>query len=103
MQCVKLVNEALLRRLAAKHRDAGPWLMRWAAVVAAADWHSIVDVRHHFPSADGVKIRSGLVITVFNVRGNVYRLLTHIDYAGGAVRVLDLLTHAEYDRDKWKG
>jgi mRNA interferase HigB len=103
MQYVKLVNEALLRRFASKRRDAGPWLNKWAAIVAGARWHNIIDVRRDFPSADGVRHSSGLVITVFNVRGNEYRLLTHVEYAGGSVRVLDVLTHAEYDRDKWKG
>lgn len=31
-----------------------------------------------------------------------YRLLTVIHYAAGRVMILDVLTHEEYDREKWK-
>lgn len=53
-------------------------------------------------AADGVKLKSGLVVTIFNVKGNEYRLLTSIDYAGGIVEVLEVPTHAEYDKNLWK-
>ena len=41
-------------------------------------------------------------MTVFNVKGNEYRLLTVIGYAARRVVVIDVLTHAEYDSEKWK-
>jgi hypothetical protein len=44
----------------------------------------------------------GSVVTVFNVKGNTYRLLTRIAYPQQIVFVLDLLTHAEYDKNAWK-
>ena len=65
-------------------------------------WHSLEDVRKAYPSADGVKLKSRLVVTVFNVKGNEYRLLTSIDYDAGIVEALDVLTHAEYDKESWK-
>lgn len=85
-----------------KHADAADWLARWIDVATHAAWKSITDVRRSYPHADGVKIASGAVVTVFNVRGNSYRLLTVISYHRQVVRVLDVLTHAEYDREKWK-
>ena len=75
----------------------------WAVVVGEADWQDILDVRLDYPPAGGVKLESDLVVTVFNVRGNEYRVLTHIDYANQIVLALDLLTHAEYDKEQWKG
>jgi len=50
-----------------------------------------------------VKLRSLIVVTVFNVKGNEYRLLTQVNYRDRVVLVLELLTHAEYDKDAWKG
>jgi mRNA interferase HigB len=49
-----------------------------------------------------VTLKSKLVVTVFNAKGNEYRLLTSIDYDAGIIEALDILTHAEYDKDMWK-
>jgi hypothetical protein len=42
------------------------------------------------------------LFTIFNVKGNTYRLLTVIAYDRQVIGIVDLLTHAEYDKDKWK-
>ncbi len=94
---------ALLERFARKHSDARDWLDLWRQTAEAAHWRSIRDVRIAYPSADGVKLKSGVVVTVFNVRGNEYRLLTSIFHQRQDVYILDILTHAEYAKDKWKG
>jgi mRNA interferase HigB len=44
----------------------------------------------------------GSVVTVFNVKGRLYRLLTKIDYSLQSVWIIDILTHAEYNKNKWK-
>ena len=100
---VELVNDQALSRFTRHHRDAAKWLAAWTQAVRAAQWHSLVDVRALYPAADGVKAKSGLVVTVFNVRGNNYRLLTRIDYAGQRVVVFAVLTHRKYDEEQWKG
>ena len=42
-------------------------------------------------------------MTVFNIKGNEYRLLTLVDYENAIVVIKDVLTHAEYDKGAWKG
>ena len=61
-----------------------------------------MDVRQTFRSADAVKLESGTTVTIFNIRGNHFRLITTINYGLGAVQILMFLTHAEYDKEKWK-
>jgi mRNA interferase HigB len=39
---------------------------------------------------------------VFNIGGNRYRLIARILYASQKVFILMVMTHAEYDQDKWK-
>ncbi len=44
----------------------------------------------------------GSPLQVFNVCGNNYRLICAIHYDTGKVFLLRFLTHAEYDKDRWK-
>jgi mRNA interferase HigB len=43
-----------------------------------------------------------VVVTIFNIKGNQYRLITVIQYASAICRVVDVLTHAEYSTNRWK-
>jgi len=99
---VLIVGADVLAKAIRKHRDASASLRAWTKVVKEADWESIVDVRRTYPSADGVSLRSGGVATVFNIRGNNYRLLVRISYRARVVSVVEFLTHAEYSKDSWK-
>ena len=45
---------------------------------------------------------SKTVVTVFNAKGNDYRLLAWIDYGAQVVEALQLLTQAQYDKQQWK-
>jgi len=40
--------------------------------------------------------------TVFNIKGNKYRLITEINYRVRRIYILHVLTHAQYDQEKWK-
>ena len=60
-------------------------------------WQSWGDVKADFSSASLV----GNCV-VFNIGGNKYRLITRILYVSQYVYILKIMTHAEYDEDKWK-
>ncbi|MFZ0537849.1 MAG: type II toxin-antitoxin system HigB family toxin, partial [Candidatus Sulfotelmatobacter sp.] len=62
-----------------------------------AEWKKLMDVRKTFSSADAVGKR-----TVFNIKGNEYRLIAEINYPFGRIYIRHVLTHAEYDRGGWK-
>jgi mRNA interferase HigB len=54
-------------------------------------------VRADYPHADAVGN-----CTVLNVGGNKYTLVTNINYAGQAIYIKAVLTHAEYGKGSWK-
>ena len=60
-------------------------------------WQKWADVRAVYGNADPV----GNCV-VFNIGGNKYRLITRILYPSQKVFVLKVMTHKEYDKDKWK-
>lgn len=92
-----IISRKRLREFWAAHADAEPPLKAWYRVVKTAEWRSFADVRRVFSSADQVGR-----CTVFNVGGNKYRLIAVIHFHRGKVYVRHVLTHAEYDRSKWK-
>ncbi len=99
---MKIIGKKRLEDFCQLHRDAKNWLVKWHEAVRSAQWKSIKDVRQTFRHADAVKARSGKTVTIFNVRGNRYRMVTAIRYDGGRVHVRWLGTHAEYMKGKWK-
>ncbi len=100
---MRVINEPVVARFIRKHADPRSWLENWLAVARSARWQTIQDVKQAYPAADGgVKVASGAKVTVFDVGGNKYRMVTDIVYAIGTVTILELMTHAEYSRDLWK-
>jgi mRNA interferase HigB len=86
-----------------RHPDAETALLAWLAAVERADWKKPPDVYQTWRSADvAVPVPSGRKAAVFDIRGNKYRLVATIDYKLGIVNVITVMTHAEYDRNKWK-
>ncbi len=92
---MEVINESELRLFAKKHSNARRPLASWIDVTKAAAWKSFAEVRETFRSADYVKEQ-----VVFDIGGNNFRLISSIDYSLQRVFVLDVMTHAEYDR--WK-
>jgi mRNA interferase HigB len=98
-----VISQKRIRRAAMKFPPAATELMDWLRTTRRARWSLIIDVRKAHPAADGgVMVASGNLVTVFNVRGNHFRLITAIKYRYQRVYVLAFLTHAEYSKNSWK-
>lgn len=92
-----LISIRALRNDAAEYADISQSIEAWYAVVRQARWKKLEDVRKIYRDAEAVGH-----FTVFNVKGNKYRLIVGIDYSSGTVYYKYLLTHADYDKNKWK-
>ncbi|MGE0266635.1 MAG: type II toxin-antitoxin system HigB family toxin [Candidatus Obscuribacterales bacterium] len=84
-----------LHAFARKHANSRKSLGNWINVTESALWNSFSELRQTFNSADYLKD-----LAIFDVGGNNYRLVTSVDFENKRVYVLDVMTHAEYDR--WK-
>ena len=94
---MRIITYARLKEFYEKYPDAESSLRSWNKITRLAQWQNFALVRETFGSADQVS-----KLTVFNIRGNKYRLITYIDYQTKKVFVRHILTHAEYDTDQWK-
>ena len=99
---MRVISLRLLREFWSRHPDAELWLRQWYKAAIAAEWSSLSDVRLHYPHADSVRTEPGETLTVFNVCGNKYRLITRIRYDYRLVNVRAVLTHKAYSEGKWK-
>ena len=99
---MRVIKPKTVREYAAHYPDAQDPLLLWLRAARAADWNDLLEVRKTYPHADAVRVASGNIVTVFNVRGNRYRLIVAIKYEWAMVYVLRFLTHADYNKDKWK-
>ena len=78
-----------------------PLLDGWYRAAKSAQWKNLEEIRQTYAHADGVPV-GDKVYTVFNVKGNNFRLITEIFYEDQTILVRHVLTHAEYDKGKWK-
>ena len=92
-----VISRKKLKQALEQHPDWENPLNSWFMVAENAEWRRFADVRRTFSSADVVG-----TCTVFNVGGNKCRLITWINYKEHRVFIRSVLSHAEYDKGKWK-
>ena len=100
---MRVVKASRIREYQDAYPRATTGLGRWLELVERHDWTSIQQLRRVLPTADAVTVQSGRSVTVFNICGNDYRLITAIHYNTRIVYTMLFLTHSEYDKDAWKG
>jgi mRNA interferase HigB len=99
---MRIIKESSLEDYARKHARAAVSLQQWRIIVREQKWRSFVELRQTYRKADAVKVKSGRVVTIFDIAGGRFRLLTAINYNARVVTILELLTHAQYDKENWK-
>ena len=94
---MRIISRKALTDFAATHPDAAEPLDNWYHRTKKAIWQNLTDVRVDYPHAD-----LACECTVFNIAGNKYRLIVKIKYEYQIVYIRFVLTHPEYDRNRWK-
>jgi mRNA interferase HigB len=95
---VDVVGADVLKEFARKHKNACPSLDRWLGLTRASSWKTFQDVKATFPATDYIPKNQ----FCFDIGGNKYRLLSTISFSIGVVSILEIMTHAEYDKRKLK-
>lgn len=94
---MRLLGKNLLEEFIQKHQNSESSLRRWQKLIESTDYKNMNELRKTFPHADYVDGK-----TVFNVGGNKIRTITVIEYGIRQVIITHVLTHEEYDLNKWK-
>ncbi len=94
---MRVISRLALAEFSRRHPGSSIALDAWYRIAKSATWSSLVEVRQTFASADTVGD-----LTVFNIRGNTYRLVARIHYNLKILYIRAVLSHAEYDKGDWK-
>ncbi len=94
---MRIISRKALRNYWEEHPKAEEVLQDWYSKIKKSQAGNFAQLRGAFPSADLV----GDCI-VFNVGGNNYRVIVHLDFSIQTVWIRFVLSHSDYDRDRWK-
>ena len=94
---MNIVSKRKLLEAERQHRELASVLDAWFRIAKRAKWTSLNDVRKTFRDTDEVDGR-----TVFDIKGNKFRLITGVNYQSQTIFIKHVLTHAEYDKEGWK-
>ena len=92
-----IITRKRLNEFADKNPELKNALAQWYRLMKQNNFNSFAELRSTFSSADQVG-----KLTVFNIGGNKVRLIAAVHYNRKKVYIRAILTHKEYDEDKWK-
>jgi len=93
---VRVLGTEVLDKAKKVRRDLTSSLATWLMTAREARWKNLNEVRLTWRNTDCVKGK-----TIFNIKGNRYRLIAIVNYASQTIVVKMLVTHAEYSTGEW--
>lgn len=95
---MKLLGKDKIEAFKNKHASSRKALDRWINLIEGSNFSKPHDVKLLF----GVNVDFVGIQAVFDVGGNKIRTITKIEYGTKIVLVTHVLSHAEYDKNKWR-
>ena len=92
-----IVGTGAIHQFINRYSDSQSSLTGWLQTMRLNHFKHFNELKQTFGSADYVKPH-----TVFNISGNKYRLISLMNYSTAIAGVQNVLTHAEYDKGKWR-
>ena len=91
---MRIISRRALREYWSKHPDAVRPLQAWYNYVKRAEWKTPSDVKNAYRNASFLANNR----VVFNIKGNIYRLVVTIRYQYSIVYIRFIGTHEEYNK-----
>lgn len=81
------------------HADA---FNNWFRIARKAEWRNFQDAKATFGQTDVATGTTGRTATIFDIGGNKFRIIAHVDYTRQTVKIEAVMDHREYDKGLWK-
>lgn len=90
-----VLAETIAAEFSRKHAQSRKPLARFLQIARAATWQHMSDVKTTFPATDYDSTNQSYI---FDIGGNKYRLTARIDFEEQILRILEVMTHEQYNR-----
>ncbi|NCO75129.1 MAG: type II toxin-antitoxin system HigB family toxin [Cyanobacteria bacterium] len=94
---MRIISRKILREFCQRQANSRTALEQWYKIASKAQWRNLIEVQQTYSTAEAVGN-----FTVFNIKGNNYRLIADVIYARQTIYIKYILTHADYDKGDWK-
>ncbi len=94
---VNVISRTKLKAFSDEHPDAAEPLDAWFRIAKRAQWRKYADLKADYRGADVVG-----KYTAANIGGNKIRLILEVFYESNLVLVRHVLTHEDYDTNRWR-
>ncbi len=91
---MRVIAKKIRRDFWGKHNDSEDQLKTWYKEASKAHWTSPTNIKNEYPKASILK--AGRV--AFNICGNKYLLVTHVNYLRQWIFIRFIGTHTDYDK-----
>ena len=95
---MRVISKSRLKEFQLIHPRATRPLDTWYQIVSRQDFADFNALKSTF----GASVDNVAPLVVFDIGGNKYRLIASIHFNTNICYVRHILTHAEYDLDRWK-
>ena len=90
----RIFAKSTLREFWEEHPDTEQYLKTWYDTAINANWQTPAEVKQSYSTASVLK--NGRI--VFNIKGNLYRLVAKINFEKRWIFIRFIGTHTEYDK-----
>jgi len=91
---MNVISKRTIIKFYEKYPNSKTALEVWYADAKKSIWTTPDDIKKKYSSASFLADNR----VIFNIKGNEYRLIVHIDYLRKFIRVKFIGTHSEYDK-----
>ncbi|WP_186649875.1 type II toxin-antitoxin system HigB family toxin [Fluviispira vulneris] len=96
---MRIITTGRLNEYAEQYPDSKKWLQSFKLITNKAKWASFADLKKDFPQSDLIATDTTKDSRiVFDVKGNKYRMITHISFEYQVIYLKAFWTHAEYSK-----
>ncbi len=94
---MRLISKKNLLTAIAPYPDTQTPIESWCKLIKDNDWESLEDLRKGYSRL----VDEVYGYTIFNIKGNSYRLIVQINYKTKIIFFKKFLTHGEYTKINW--